>query len=81
MIPENIVLDKQNTDINQKRINFGSCVMVYIGTKKTMRISSVIDIALNDSDEWGGNNFMSLYSGEKRHSNEWEEVPMNEDVI
>ena len=49
MILATIVLGKQNTDLNKKRINFGSYAMVYIGTKNIMKIISAPSIALNDS--------------------------------
>ena len=39
--------------------------MAYIRTKNTIKIRSIPDIVLNELKDWGGNNFMSLYSGKK----------------
>ena len=57
---ENIYI-KTKPDFNQKIITF-----------VTMKRGSVTDILLNDSNDWGRNNLMSLYSGKKVHSHEWE---------
>ena len=47
MGPGMIVTGKSNLDMNSKIIVFGSYAMVYIGTTNTMKIRSVIEIALN----------------------------------
>ena len=54
---EIIVIGKQNPDLNQNIIVFGSYSMVYTGTKDNMKINIVPAIALNESNEWLGYNF------------------------
>ena len=46
IIPAEIALGKQKTDLNQNRITFGSYEKVYIGTKKNMKRRSATVIAL-----------------------------------
>ena len=56
-----IVLYNQNNDLNKKIINFGDYEMVYVGTNNTTTRRSVPGIELNEPNEWGEHNFMSLY--------------------
>ena len=58
--PVTIVLCRQNIDLNQKRVTFRSYVMVYIGTKNTMKRKSIPSVVLNESNKWGGYNFLPL---------------------
>jgi hypothetical protein len=81
MSPSTIVQGKPNPDMNHKRIVHGSYAMVYIGTKNNMTRRSVPAIALNPSNMHGGHYFMSLYSGKRLHSYEWDELPIDDDVI
>ena len=66
--PETIVLGKHNPNINQKIITLVYFSMVYIGTNNTMKRRIVPSVVLNELNEWGGNNFMSLYLGKNIHS-------------
>ena len=70
-----------NPDLNNKRIAFGSYALAYLGTDNKMNYRSTPSIALSESNQTGGNFFMSLQSGQKFHSNRWEELPFDEDVI
>jgi hypothetical protein len=81
MSPSCIVQGRPNPDMNHKRIVHGSYAMVYIGTKNNMSRRSVPAIALNPSNMHGGHYFMSLYSGKRLHSYEWDELPIDDDVI
>ena len=68
MSPETIVLGKHNPNINQKIITLVYFSMLYIGTNNTMKRRIVPSVVLNELNEWGGNNFMSLYLGKNIHS-------------
>ena len=79
--PSNILEGKGDIDLNIKRIPFGSYVLVYVGTKNNMQARSVPAIALSESNESGGNFFMSILTGKRLHSNKWERLPFDDDVI
>lgn len=79
--PSTIVLGKAPPDASRKRISFGSYAMVYIGTTNRMKARSVPGIALRESNQWGGQYFMSLYTGKRLHSFKWQELPIDQDVI
>jgi hypothetical protein len=81
MSPANIIQGKPNPDMNHNRIVLGSYAMVYIGTKNDMSRRSVPAIALNPSNMHGGHYFMSLYTGKRLHSYEWDELPIDDEVI
>ena len=51
--------------------------MVFIGTNNTIKIRGVPGIALNYSNRWGGHLLIYLYTGNKLHSYEWEELPID----
>jgi len=72
---------QDNPDLNHKRITFGSYALAYSGTDKKINSRSTPSIALSESNQTGGNFFLSLQSGQKLHSNRWEELPFDEDVI
>ena len=46
-----------------------------------MKIRSVPDIALRDSNKYGGRYFMSLNSGKRIHGYHGEEIPIDYEVI
>lgn len=81
MSPAAIVTGKNSPDMNLKRISFGSYAMVYIGTQNNMKRRGVPAIALRESNEAGGHYFMSLYTGKELHSNSWDELPIDDEVI
>ena len=81
MSPAAIVIGKHSPDMSKKRISFGSYAMAYIGTKNSMKRRSVPSIALRESNENGGYYFMSLHTGRELHTNEWDELPIDEEVI
>jgi hypothetical protein len=79
--PATIVQGKPNPDMNHKRIVHGSYAMVYVGTKNNMDRRSVPAIALSPSNMHGGHYFMSLYTRKRLHSYEWDELPIDDEVI
>jgi len=68
MSPAMIVEGKNNPDMNNKRISFGSHAMVFVGSDNSMKRRSVPAIALDPSNNHGGHYFMNLYTGKKLHS-------------
>ena len=79
--PSNILEGKGDIDVSVKRVPFGSYVLTYVGTKNNMQARSVPAIALSESNESGGNFFMSILTGKKLHSNKWERLPFDNDII
>ena len=79
--PATIVTGEPKPDMSKSRIPFGSYAMVYISTSNDMIARSVPAIALVESNDLGGYYFMSLYSGKKIHAYEWNELPINDEVI
>ena len=60
---------------------FGSYDLVYKGTGNGTNRSSIPYIALNKSNNHGGNYLMSLYTGNILHSYEFTELPIDNNVI
>ena len=81
MSPSSIVEGKPKPDMNTKRIVYGSHAMAFIGTKNNMARRSVPAIALSPSNLHRGHYFMSLCTGKRLHSYEWDELPIDEEVI
>ena len=81
MSPAAIVLGRHQPDMGRKRIGFGSYAMVHIGTTNNMKRRSVPAIALQESNDNSGYYFMSLFTGRELHSNNWDELPIDEEVI
>ena len=79
--PANIVIGRPKPNFNHKKITFGSYAMVYTSTTSTMKRRSVPAIALKESNDHGGFFFMSLHTGRELHAYEWDELPINNDVI
>ena len=79
--PAGIVTGRNSPDFNNKYIPFGAYAWAYTKTTNTMEMRRVPGIALGPSNEWGGQYFMSLYTGKKIHSYDWVETPIDEDVI
>ena len=75
--PAMIVEGREHPDGTMKRITFGSCAMVYVGTKNDLSTRTEPCIALRDSNDAGGFYFMSLKTGKRLHANKWTEVPIS----
>ena len=71
-----IDIGKESTDLNQKRVTFGSYGMLYISTNNTMKIRGIPVIELNKSNDWGIHDFILLHSGKTLHSHKWEVLPI-----
>ena len=67
--------------MKHKHIVHGAHAMVYAGTNNKMDARCIPGVALNSSNEHGGQYFMSLYSGKRIHSYRWKKLPIDEDVI
>ena len=72
---------KPNPDFNQERVLFGSYNLVYTGTSNDINRISIPSIALNKSNDRGGNYFMSLYTGKILHIYELTELHIDNNVI
>lgn len=79
--PAAIVTGRGAPDFKYNNIVFGSYAMVHLGTNNTMKPRSVPGIALGPSNEWGGQFFMSLFSGKRLHSYKYTELPIDDEVI
>ena len=67
MSPSMIVGGKPNPDLKQDSIAFVSYALVYTGTSNGTNIKSIPYIALNESNNHGGNYYMRLCTGERLH--------------
>ena len=56
-------------------------MLAYTVTSNNINIISIPFIALNESNDHRGCSFMSLYTGNKIHSYEWTELPIDNYVI
>ena len=79
--PEEIVEGKRKLDGNRRRINFGQYAEVYDGTTNTVANRSIGGIAMYATNARDGFAFMCIETGRCRHSNNWIEKPITEDVI
>ena len=79
--PSNLVEGKNKPDLSMSAIAFGSYAMVYTKTTNTMKHRSVPGIALEQCNDHGGYYFMSLFTGKRITSNNWDELPINEEAI
>ena len=79
--PEEIVEGKHKLDGNRRRINFGQYAEVHEGTTNTAANRSIGGIAMYATNARDGFAFMCIETGRCRHSNNWVEKPITEDVI
>ena len=79
--PAELVEGVDKIDLSHRQILFGSYAEVWDGTTNTMKARSVPCIALNRSNNAGGFYFMSLDTGKRHNSNQWEELPVTEEII
>ena len=68
-------------NMKYKRIVFSTHAMVFIGTNNNIDSRSVPVVALNPSNQYGGHYFMSLYSSKRLHSYNWQDLPIDKDMI
>eukprot|EP00957_Ditylum_brightwellii_P028863 2180737-Ditylum_brightwellii.AAC.1 len=61
--PRNIVAGSPKPDFSKNKFGYGKYAMVYTETRNNMNTRAVPAIALTESNDQGGNYFMSLYTG------------------
>ena len=81
MSPATIVLGHEKPDMTVKRIPFGGYALTYTQTSNDMKARGTPGIALSESNQKGGQYFMSLYTGKVIHAYAWQELPIHEEVI
>ena len=79
--PAGLVVGRNSPDYNNKYLPFGSYAWVQSRTTNTMKARKIPCISLGPTNEWGGHNFMSLYTGKRIHAYDWTELPVDDDVI
>ena len=79
--PRNLVEGKNKPDLGLKAIAFGAYAMVYTKTTNTMKHRSVPGISLEKCNYHGGYYFMSLFTGKRIRSNNWDDLPINDEAI
>ena len=55
--------------------------MMYTGTENNMNSRTVPVISLKESNDMNGQYFMSLNTGKRIHSKNWDQLPIDEFVI
>ena len=79
--PANIIQGKLNPDFNRNRIHFGAYALVHSGTRNDMSSRATPCIALNESNVFDGQYFMSLESGRRINARKWKLLPIDQTVI
>ena len=79
--PAAIVEGRNEIGMSKKRITYGAYAEVWIGTQNNMKTRSIPGIALEPSNNDGGYYIMSLYTGQRVNSFQWEELPITDEVI
>ena len=79
--PATIVEGVEKPNMNHKRIAFGSYALVWVRTTNSMKRRAIPAIALQPSNRHGGYYFMSLNSGKRINSYNWNQLPIPDDVI
>ena len=64
-----------------KIIFIGFYSMVYTITKSNRSCISIHGITLEESNKYGGQLFMYLYTEKKKHCDDWIELPIDDDVV
>ena len=79
--PNAIVTGGGTVDFSKRKIKFGAYAHVWGGTTNTMKARSMGCIAMHALNEAGGYHFLSLTTGQLVKSNQFEELPVTDDVI
>ena len=79
--PENILDGTGNPDLSIKRITLGAYALAFVNSDNNMNSMSVPALSLSESNTTEGNYFMSLFIGKNFHSNQWEELPFDQQCI
>ena len=76
------VLGANKPDVGQRMICFGAYALLYTKTTNNMKGRSVPGIVLNPSDNGGGGyHFMSLRTSKEIHGYDWDELPIDNDIV
>ena len=81
LCPNEIITGGGSVDFSKKKIKFGGYAQVWGGTTNTMKERSLGCIAMHRLNDEGGYHFLSLTSGHIVKSNQWEDLPVTDDVI
>ena len=81
LCPNEIITGGGSIDFSKKKIKFGGYAQVWGGTTNTMKERSLGCIAMHRLNDEGGYHFLSLNSGHIVKSNQWEDLPVTDDVI
>ena len=76
-----IVKGKGKIYMELKCIEFGAYALVYVGKTNTMKIRSVPEIELKESNETWGLYFTYFYTGKTIHIYNWDELTIDHRVI
>ena len=79
--PETIVTSSSKPDFNRKRNTFGIYAIIYTGTGNNMNSRRVPVISLKESNDMNGQYVMSLYTGKRLQSKDWDQIPIDEFAI
>ena len=79
--PQEIVEGRRKLDFSKRRINFGQYAEIHDGTTNTAKERTVEGIAMYPTNDREGFAFMCLKTGKYRHSNNWTQLPITDEVI
>ena len=79
--PTEIVDGRGKFDFSKKHLPYGSYVQAYLKTTNNQEERSIEAIALRPANDQNGYYFMSLRTGQRIHSNKWDELPITQHVI
>ena len=79
--PSPIAEGKGKPDMSYDRPDFESYCLAFTQSSNRQKARSVPSIALRESNERSGPYFMKLYTGERTHSQKWNILPIDDDVI
>jgi hypothetical protein len=79
--PAEIVDGRGKFDFSKKHLPYGSYVQAYLKTTNNQEERSIEAIALRPANDQNGYYFMSLRTGQRIHSNKWDELPITQHVI
>ncbi len=81
MSPAAIVKGRGTPDFKHKRISFGAYALAYHQSSNTMERRRTPAIALEPANETGAYYFMSLITKRKFSAHDWDELPIDDEVI
>ena len=79
--PAAIVEGRNKIDMSKKIIAYGAYAEVQFGTQNNIKNRSIPGISLEPSNDGGGYQFMSLYTGQRINNFEYKELPITDELI